>query len=221
LFFHDNSRGARYHIRQQEEATNLSSEVWQMHKHWAVALAFVAMTVGLTAIWTSCGDDAAADAGVADTGVAQCKGKAAGDACAGGFCLDIIANEMECQLECTTAGDTCELAGSSGACYNIGINGKNACLKAGDKAIGETCGAFNDCRAGMACLDMGDGLVCLAICGSVDTCSGDNPSCDPSGFGFGVCLEGGVTACEDVENNDCPEGSTCTDVDGDLICVAD
>ena len=99
------------------------------------------------------------------------------------------------------------------------MSGKNACLKAGDKAEGETCGAFNDCRAGMACLDMGGSMVCYAICGTADNCSGANDTCDPSGFGFGVCVA--PTTCTDVDTNDCPTGYTCTDVGGDLICVAD
>lgn len=177
-----------------------------MHKHWAVVMAFVAIMAGFTALWTSCGDDAAADAGVADTGVSQCKGKASGEACPSGFCLDIVAGGTECQPECTTPGDACEVGGTAGACYNIGVKGKNVCLKAGDKASGEACGAFNDCRAGLACLEM-----CYSICAG----SCDDGNCETTDYGFSVCVA--YVACEDPDNNDCAEGYTCTE---DLVCVA-
>jgi hypothetical protein len=195
-------------------------EDWQMHKHWMVVVVFAVVAVTASALWASCGDDSGADAGVPDTGATQCAGKATGDQCTGGFCIEVSGGANDCSPECSVAGDPCELAGSAGACYNIGIKDKNACMKAGTKGIGEGCGAFNECTAGMACLDMSGSMVCFAICGTVDTCSGDNPSCDPSGFGFGVCVEGEAsTTCTDVDANDCPEGYTCTDVDGDLICV--
>ena len=190
-----------------------------MQKHWVVIVMFAVAAALTSSLWTSCGEDSGADAGP-DTGVDQCKGKASGDVCGtGGLCLEVMNGKMECTPSCNTPGDTC---GSDLACYNIGVKGKNACLKFGTKTLGDTCGVFNDCNAGLACLDMGGGsFLCFSICASAGTCAGDYPSCDDSGFGFRVCVENTPEACTDVDANDCPSGYTCTDVDGDLLCLAD
>ena len=160
-----------------------------MHKHWVMVVVFAAAAVAASALWASCSEDSGADAGVVDAGDTQCAGKATGDQCTGGFCIDVTGGTTECSPECTVPGGTCELTGTAGACYNLGIKDKNACMTAGDKGIGEACGAFNECTAGMACLDMGSNLLCYSICTADTDCTGDNPSCDTTNFGFSVCVD--------------------------------
>ena len=147
------------------------------------------------------------------------QGKKANDACTTGYCVDMVGGTVECMGECTVPGDSCQLADKSvGACYNLGDNGKNACLTPGNKVREDACGASNECTAGMACFDPSSSgtFQCYSICAG--TCSGGN--CEASGLGYSVCVE--YKTCTDVDTNDCPTGYTCTDIgttdDPNLVC---
>ncbi|MBI5527536.1 MAG: hypothetical protein HY897_14470 [Deltaproteobacteria bacterium] len=134
-------------------------------------------------VGVSCGGDESVDGGPAQS---ECAGKSGGEPCGIGYCV-MFGDTPECRPECTIPGETCELDESAGACYNTGAAGKNACLEPGAKAKGDTCTAFNDCAAGMACLspDEAAALRCHEVCDG--TCG--EGTCEDTGLGFSVCVE--------------------------------
>jgi hypothetical protein len=79
-------------------------------------------------------------------------------------------------------GESC---GAGKACYYYDDSG--VCLEAGAKDVGDSCGAANDCKSGLTCLDGGAGLQCFDVCSPADPCE-ENSSCEDTGFGFDVCV---------------------------------
>ncbi len=103
------------------------------------------------------------------------------------------------------------------ACYPA--EDKYICLEAGDKNAGEPCNAINDCVAGVACIDTGDGYLCWKVCSDNSDCNGG--TCTDTQLGYSLCSEYG-DPCQGKKAGDTCQGGYCIEFNnGGLECKSE
>jgi hypothetical protein len=122
-----------------------------------------------------------------------------------GFCL--ITSSDQCGLP-----DTDCLAGEK--CAPFGGHEALICVEAGDKALGQDCGAqgTDDCESGSICIDRGGNSQCEQLCSADYVCQDVNTVCMDyfENENAGICM-GGECSLPDVG---CADGEGCYIVGG-------
>ncbi|MFT7623731.1 MAG: hypothetical protein ACI9WU_002914 [Myxococcota bacterium] len=121
----------------------------------------------------------------------------------------------DCALPAPT-GATCNPycnLGCTGEQYCTWTGGGFGCVAGGANGIGAACNQqANDCEAGMACINIGDGPVCRQFCTADGECP-DGRLCNsginfPGGASAQTCSDP-TTGCDPFDQSSCAEGQGC------------
>lgn len=106
----------------------------------------------------------------------------------GSGALSVAVDVNEIPGACTPLGEDCP---SGTWCPPSELIGQAAsCMAAGSSELGAACASPTDCVANASCFDLGQGPVCVSLCGSAELgqpCSGGG-TCTAQGVEYGVCF---------------------------------